>query len=174
MPTCITTDTNKSAMYVLSSHDHSVICTAGFASKAACYIQKFRGEYRGRGIAGSRAVSRSSSPLFLGTLPALPVHRGLLSPVAAREIQISRTEFCGAKSTKWPTPNLEQSKGGYRKLTFAHARQAQRCVRRTFKGLALYRLYQKKDIHIKTGLDTYLIRIQTRTPLSRYPPYDDS
>ena len=27
-------------------------------------------------------------------------------------------------------------------------------------------------IRIKTGLDAYLIRIQTRTPLWRYPPYD--
>ena len=29
-------------------------------------------------------------------------------------------------------------------------------------------------ICIKTGLDTHLIRIQTRTPMSRYPPYDYS
>ena len=40
-----------------------------------------------------------------------------------------------------------------------------------FKGLSLYFLYQKGNlIRIKTGLDTYLIRIQTRTPPSRYPP----
>ena len=39
------------------------------------------------------------------------------------------------------------------------------------KGLSLYFLYQKGNlIRIKTGLATYLIRIQTRTPLSRYPP----
>ena len=29
-------------------------------------------------------------------------------------------------------------------------------------------------MHIKTGLDTYLIFIQTRTFLSRYPPYDSA
>ena len=35
--------------------------------------------------------------------------------------------------------------------------------------------YQKGNlIRIETGLDTYLIRIQTRTSLSRYPPYDYS
>ena len=51
------------------------------------------------------------------------------------------------------------------------------CVKRNavfgarFKGISLYFLDQKgKLIRIKTGLDTYLIRIQTRTPLSRYPP----
>ena len=40
----------------------------------------------------------------------------------------------------------------------------------------LYIFYIKQGnlIRIKTGLDTYLIRIQTRTPLSRYPPYDYS
>ena len=55
------------------------------------------------------------------------------------------------------------------------------CVKRNvafgarFKGLSLYFLYQNgKLIRIKTGLDTYLIRIQTRTPLWRYPPYDYS
>ena len=55
------------------------------------------------------------------------------------------------------------------------------CVKRNavfgarFKGLSLYFLYQKRNlIRIKMGLDTYLIRIQTRTPLSRYPPYDCS
>ena len=55
------------------------------------------------------------------------------------------------------------------------------CVKRNavcgarFKGLSLYFLYQKGSlIRIKTGLDTYLIRIQTRTPLSRYPAYDYS
>ena len=51
------------------------------------------------------------------------------------------------------------------------------CVKRNtvfgarFKGLSLCFLYQTGSlICIKTGLDTYLIRIQTRTPLSRYPP----
>ena len=50
------------------------------------------------------------------------------------------------------------------------------CVKRNaafgarFKDLSLYFLYQQGHlIRIKTGLDTYLIRIQTRTPLSRYP-----
>ena len=44
-----------------------------------------------------------------------------------------------------------------------------------FKCLSLYFLYQKGNlIRIKTGLDTYLIHIQTRTPLPRYPPYDCS
>ena len=44
-----------------------------------------------------------------------------------------------------------------------------------FKGFSLYFLYQQGNlIRIKTGLDTYLIRIQTRTPLSWYPPYDYS
>ena len=39
----------------------------------------------------------------------------------------------------------------------------------------MYFLYRKGNlIRIKTGLDTYLIRIRTRTPLSRYPPYDYS
>ena len=52
------------------------------------------------------------------------------------------------------------------------------CVKRNgvfgarFKGLSLcFFLYQTGNlIRIKTGLDTYLIRIQTRTRLSRYPP----
>ena len=36
-------------------------------------------------------------------------------------------------------------------------------------------LYPKgKTDRYQTGLDTYLIRIQTRTPLSRHPPYDYS
>ena len=55
------------------------------------------------------------------------------------------------------------------------------CVKRSavfgahFKSLSLYFLYQKGNlIRIKTGLNTYLIRIQTRIPLSRYPPYDYS
>ena len=44
-----------------------------------------------------------------------------------------------------------------------------------FKGLSLHFLYQKGNlIRIKTGLDTHLIRIQTRTPLSQYPSYDYS
>ena len=44
-----------------------------------------------------------------------------------------------------------------------------------FKGLSLYFLYQTGNLMcIKAGLVTYLIRIQTRTPLSRYPPYDYS
>ena len=39
----------------------------------------------------------------------------------------------------------------------------------------LHFLYQKGNlIRIKTGLDTHLIRIQTRTPLSRYPADDYS
>ena len=51
------------------------------------------------------------------------------------------------------------------------------CVKRNavfgarFKGLSLHFLYQKGNlICIKMGLDTYLIRIQTRNPLSRHPP----
>ena len=55
------------------------------------------------------------------------------------------------------------------------------CVKRNavfgarFQGISLYFLYQKGNlIHIKTGLDTYLRRIQIRTPLSRYPPFDYS
>ena len=32
----------------------------------------------------------------------------------------------------------EESKGGHRKLTFAHLREAQRCVRYMFKGLSLH------------------------------------
>ena len=43
-----------------------------------------------------------------------------------------------------------------------------------FKGFSLYFRSRKRNlICIKTGLDTYLIRIQICTPLSRYPPpYD--
>ena len=64
---------------------------------------------------------------------------------------------------------------GCRKLTFAHARQAQRCVRCTFQGsFSVFSLPKGNLIRIETGLDTFLIRIQTRTPLSRYPPYDHS
>ena len=55
------------------------------------------------------------------------------------------------------------------------------CVKRNavfgarFEGLSVYYLYQKGNlIRIKAGLDTFLIRIQTRTSLSRYPPYDYS
>ena len=40
-----------------------------------------------------------------------------------------------------------------------------------FKGLSLYFLYQKGNLILtKTGLDTYLIRIQTRTPPVTVPP----
>ena len=40
-----------------------------------------------------------------------------------------------------------------------------------FKGLSPHFLYRKGNlIRIQTGLDTYLICIQTHTPLSRYPP----
>ena len=59
--------------------------------------------------------------------------------------------------------------------------RARTCVKRNagfgarVKGLSLYFLYQKGNlIRIKTGLDTSLIRIQTRILLSRYPPYDYS
>ena len=55
------------------------------------------------------------------------------------------------------------------------------CIKRNaafgarFEGLSLYFLYQKGNlIRIKTGLHTYLIRIQICTPPSRYPPYDCS
>ena len=56
----------------------------------------------------------------------------------------------------------------------ARASSATPCLGARVKGLSLYFLDQKGNlIRIKTGLDTYLIRIQTRTPLSRYhPPYD--
>ena len=40
--------------------------------------------------------------------------------------------------------------------------------------LCFFSLPKGSLIPIKTVLDTYLIRIQTRTPLSRYPPYDYS
>ena len=50
------------------------------------------------------------------------------------------------------------------------------CVKRNavfgarFQGLSLYFLYQKGNlIRVKTGLDTYLISIQTRTPVT-VPP----
>ena len=72
-------------------------------------------------------------------------------------------------------PNSESSKGGYRKLMFAHVGQAQRCVQCTFQGsFSVFSISKRNLIRIKTGLDTYLIRIQTRPPLSRYPPYDYS
>ena len=71
--------------------------------------------------------------------------------------------------------NQNNRKGGTASL------RLRTCVKRNavfgarFKGLSLYFLYQKGNlIRIKTGLDTYLIRIQTRTPLSRYPPYHNS
>ena len=55
------------------------------------------------------------------------------------------------------------------------------CIKRNavfgarFKGLSQCFLYRKGNlIRSKTGLDTYLIRIQARTPLSRCPPYDYS
>ena len=51
------------------------------------------------------------------------------------------------------------------------------CIKRNgafgarFKGLSLYFLYQNgKLIRIKTGLDTCLIRIRTRTPPVTVPP----
>ena len=63
----------------------------------------------------------------------------------------------------------EESKGGAASL------RSRRCVKRNavfdagFKGFSLYCLYQKGNlIRVKTSFDTYLIRIQTRTPLSRY------
>ena len=66
-------------------------------------------------------------------------------------------------------------KGGTASLR-SRVRSAQRCVLGArCKGLSLYFLYQKgKLTRIKTGLDPYLIRFQTRTPLSGYPPYDYS
>ena len=61
---------------------------------------------------------------------------------------------------------------GYRKLTFAHVRQAQCCVRCTFEGSFSVFLYQKWNlIRIKTSLNTYLIRIQTCTPCHGTPSY---
>ena len=55
------------------------------------------------------------------------------------------------------------------------------CVKRNavfgarFEGLSVYFPYQKGNlIRIKMGLDTFLIHIQTRTPLSRYPLCDYS
>ena len=42
-----------------------------------------------------------------------------------------------------------------------------------FKGLSQFIKKQGNLIRIKTGLDTYLIRIQTCTPLSWYPPYSE-
>ena len=78
----------------------------------------------------------------------------------------------------WTCPSFfvrNNRKGGTASL------RSRTCVKRNvafgarFKGLFLYFLYQNgKLIRIKTGLDTYLIRIQTRTPLWRYPPYDYS
>ena len=60
----------------------------------------------------------------------------------------------------------DNRKGGYRKLTFAHVRQAKRWVRCTFQGsFSGFSISNGKLIRIKTGLDTDLIRIQTRTPL---------
>ena len=93
--------------------------------------------------------------------------------------------FCSQKSFQeitlnyaelpWSTPNRNNRKGGTASL------HLHTCVKRNaafgarFKGLSLYFLYQNGNlIRIKTGLDTYLIRIQTRTPLWRYPPYDYS
>ena len=73
------------------------------------------------------------------------------------------------------TPHRNSRKGGTASL------RSRTCVKRKavfgarFEGLSLYFPFQKGNlIHIKTGLDTYLIRIQTRTPLSRYPPHDYS
>ena len=54
------------------------------------------------------------------------------------------------------------------------------CIKRNavfgarLKGLSLYFRYGKGNlIRIKTGLDTYLIRIQTRTPPVTVPPIRD-
>ena len=52
----------------------------------------------------------------------------------------------------------------------AHASSAMLCSVHIFKGFSLFR----ESDTFKTGLDTHLIRIQTRTPLSRHPPYDYS
>ena len=57
----------------------------------------------------------------------------------------------------------------------AHASSATLCsvhVLRVF--LCIFYIKRGNLIRMKMGLDTYLIRIQTRTPLSRYPPYDYS
>ena len=72
----------------------------------------------------------------------------------------------------WPpamVDNRNNRKGGTASL------RSRMCVKRKavfgahFKRISLYFLYQKGNlIRIKMGLDTYLIRIQTRTPLSRY------
>ena len=89
--------------------------------------------------------------------------------------QISPSNFT---TTFWvvagPT-NRSNRKGGTASL------RARTCVKRNFvfgarfKGLPLHFLYQRRNlIRVKTGLDTCPIRIQTRTPLSRCPPYDYS
>ena len=66
-------------------------------------------------------------------------------------------------------------KGGTASLR-SHTREKRNAVfGARFEGLSLYFLYQKGNlIRIKTGLDTCLIRIQTRTLLSRHPPNDYS
>ena len=54
------------------------------------------------------------------------------------------------------------------------------CVKRNavfgarFKGLSLYFYIKRESATCQNGLDTYLIRIQTRTAVSRYHPCDYS
>ena len=76
---------------------------------------------------------------------------------------------------------LEEPRFGIIERVGTASLRSRTCVKRNavfgarFKGLSLESLYQKGNlIRIKTGLDAYLIRIQPRTPLSRYPPYDYS
>ena len=90
------------------------------------------------------------------------------SPARYRPSIFNRLLVCDTKirgSRKWGTASL----------------RSRTCVKRNavfgarFKGLSLYFLCQKGNlIRIKTGVDTYLIRIQARTRLSRYPPCDCS
>ena len=58
---------------------------------------------------------------------------------------------------------------------YVRARASSTMLCLVYGSFSVFPIYQTGNlIRIKMGLDAYLIRIQTRTPLSRHPPYDYS
>ena len=112
----------------------------------------------------------SSSPFHNPVLPVLVCFFFISCVFSLRGCPVVFDRICWMIGT-----TRSNRKGGTASL------RSRKCVKRNavfgarFKGLSLNFPYQKGNlIRIKTGLDTHLIRIQTRTPLSRYTPYDYS
>ena len=130
---------------------------------------------------GSAGVTRGGQEQFatqtlrvhLLGLESLPIHpffseTGRMQFPGARFQAPSSVSFC------WPSPVLflpllcrNNRKGGTASLRLRTCVKRNRCLRcrvlRVF--LCIFSFQEGNLIRIKTGLDTYLIRIQTRTPL---------